>query len=115
MLVVAFNYGGRQEIARAAERIAALVKAGAMQPEDVTADAIGRHLDAADLPDPDLVIRTSGEQRLSNFLLWQSAYSEFVFVPVCWPEFDRLALENAIAEFRRRDRRFGGLRRVVTP
>jgi undecaprenyl diphosphate synthase len=114
LLVVAFNYGGRQEIARAAERIAALVKAGAMQPQDVTTDAIARHLDAADLPDPDLVIRTSGEQRLSNFLLWQSAYSEFVFVPVYWPEFDRPALENAIAEFRRRDRRFGGLRQVVT-
>jgi undecaprenyl diphosphate synthase len=115
LLVVAFNYGGRQEIARAAERIAALVKAGTMQPEDVNADAIGRHLDAADLPDPDLVIRTSGEQRLSNFLLWQSAYSEFVFVPVYWPEFDRTALETAIAEYRRRERRFGGLRRVVTP
>jgi undecaprenyl diphosphate synthase len=114
LLVVAFNYGGRQEIARAAERIAALVKAGAMAPQDVTADAISRHLDAADLPDPDLVVRTSGEQRLSNFLLWQSAYSEFVFVPVYWPEFDRPALENAIAEFRRRDRRFGGLRQVVT-
>jgi undecaprenyl diphosphate synthase len=114
LLVVAFNYGGRQEIARAAERIAALVKAGAMEPKDVTADAIAQHLDAADLPDPDVVIRTSGEQRLSNFLLWQSAYSEFVFVPVYWPEFDRPALENAIAEFRRRDRRFGGLRQVVT-
>jgi undecaprenyl diphosphate synthase len=112
LLVVAFNYGGRQEIARAAERIAALVKAGAMEPAEVTAEAIGRHLDAADLPDPDLIIRTSGEQRLSNFLLWQSAYSEFVFVPVYWPDFDRAALENAIAEFRRRDRRFGGLRRA---
>jgi undecaprenyl diphosphate synthase len=112
LLVVAFNYGGRQEIARAAERIAELVKSGAMQPRDVTAEAIGRHLDSADLPDPDLIIRTSGEQRLSNFLLWQSAYSEFVFVPVYWPEFDRLALEDAIAEFRRRDRRFGGLRRA---
>jgi undecaprenyl diphosphate synthase len=111
-LVVAFNYGGRQEIARAAERIAELVKSGAMQPADVTAEAIGRHLDAPDLPDPDLIIRTSGEQRLSNFLLWQSAYSEFVFVPVYWPEFDRAALENAIAEFRRRDRRFGGLQRA---
>ncbi len=114
LLVVAFNYGGRQEIARAAERLAALVKAGTMQPQDVTEDAISRHLDAADLPDPDLVIRTSGEQRLSNFLLWQSAYSELVFVPVYWPEFDRPVLENAIAEFRRRDRRFGGLRQVVT-
>jgi undecaprenyl diphosphate synthase len=115
LLIVAFNYGGRQEIARAAERIAVLVKAGAMQPEDVNADTIGRHLDVADLPDPDLVIRTSGEQRLSNFLLWQSAYSEFVFVPVYWPEFDRTALESAIAEYRRRERRFGGLQRVVTP
>jgi undecaprenyl diphosphate synthase len=114
LLVVAFNYGGRQEIARAAERIAELVRAGAMQPQDVTAEAIGRHLDAADLPDPDLIIRTSGEQRLSNFLLWQSAYSEFVFVPVYWPEFDGAALENAIAEFRRRDRRFGGLRQAAT-
>jgi undecaprenyl diphosphate synthase len=112
LLVVAFNYGGRQEIARAAERIAERVKAGAMQPADVTADAIGRHLDAADLPDPDLIIRTSGEQRLSNFLLWQSAYSEFVFVPVYWPEFDGTALQNCIAEFRRRDRRFGGLQRA---
>jgi undecaprenyl diphosphate synthase len=112
LLVVAFNYGGRQEIARAAERIAELVKAGAMQPADVTADAISRHLDAADLPDPDLVIRTSGEQRLSNFLLWQSAYSELVFVPIYWPEFDGAALESAITEFRRRDRRFGGLRRA---
>jgi undecaprenyl diphosphate synthase len=115
LLVVAFNYGGRQEIARAAERIAQRVKAGAMQPEDVSADAISQHLDAADLPDPDLLIRTSGEQRLSNFLLWQSAYSEFVFVPVYWPDFDRLALENAIAEYRRRDRRFGGLRQVIAP
>jgi undecaprenyl diphosphate synthase len=115
LLIVAFNYGGRQEIARAAERIAVLVKAGAMQPEDVNADTIGRHLDAADLPDPDLVIRTSGEQRLSNFLLWQSAYSEFVFVPVYWPEFDRTALETAIAEYRRRERRFGGLQQAVTP
>jgi undecaprenyl diphosphate synthase len=115
LLVVAFNYGGRQEIARAAERIAVRVKAGEMKPEDVTAEAIGRHLDAVDLPDPDLLIRTSGEQRLSNFLLWQSAYSEFVFVPVYWPDFDRPALENAIAEYRRRERRFGGLRQVVAP
>jgi undecaprenyl diphosphate synthase len=112
LLVVAFNYGGRQEIARAAERIAERVKAGTMQPADVTADAISAHLDAVDLPDPDLIIRTSGEQRLSNFLLWQSAYSEFVFVPVYWPEFDGTALETAIAEFQRRDRRFGGLRRA---
>jgi len=112
LLVVAFNYGGRQEIARAAERIAELVRSGVMEPRDVTAEAIARHLDAPGLPDPDLIIRTSGEQRLSNFLLWQSAYSEFVFVPVYWPEFDGAALTNAIAEFRRRDRRFGGLMRA---
>jgi undecaprenyl diphosphate synthase len=115
LLVVAFNYGGRQEIARAAERIASLVAAGAMQPSDVTADVVMSHLDAPDLPDPDLVIRTSGEQRLSNFLLWQSAYSELVFVPTYWPDFDRATLDNAIAEYRRRERRFGGLRRAMTP
>jgi undecaprenyl diphosphate synthase len=115
LLAVAFNYGGRQEIARAAERIAALVASGAMQPGDVTADVVARHLDAPDLPDPDLVIRTSGEQRLSNFLLWQSAYSELVFVPTYWPDFDGTALDNAIAEYRRRERRFGGLRRVMAP
>ena len=108
-LVVAFNYGGRQEIARAASRIAAEVAAGRMQPTAVTAELIAQHLDAPDLPDPDLMIRTSGEQRLSNFLLWQAAYSELVFVPVYWPDFDRAALEGAIAEYRRRERRFGGL------
>ena len=115
LLIVAFNYGARQEIARAAERIASLAAAGAMSPGDITAEVFARHLDAPDLPDPDLVIRTSGEQRLSNFLLWQSAYSELVFVPTYWPDFDRTALEQAIAEYRRRERRFGGLQQVVTP
>jgi undecaprenyl diphosphate synthase len=108
-LVVAFNYGARQEIARAAARIAAEVKAGRIDPSAVTAEVVGQNLDAPDLPDPDLIIRTSGEQRLSNFLLWQAAYSELVFVPTYWPDFDRVALENAIAEYRRRERRFGGL------
>ncbi len=108
-LVVAFNYGARQEIARAAQRLAAEVKDGRLPIEAVTADKLASYLDAPDLPDPDLIIRTSGEQRLSNFLLWQSAYSELVFVPTYWPDFDRAALENAIAEFRRRERRFGGL------
>jgi undecaprenyl diphosphate synthase len=108
-LVVAFNYGARQEIARAARRLAAEVAAGRLQPEAVTAEALGACLDAAELPDPDLIIRTSGEQRLSNFLLWQAAYSELVFVPTYWPDFDRAALESAIAEYRRRERRFGGL------
>jgi undecaprenyl diphosphate synthase len=115
LLVVAFNYGARQEIARAAQRIASAVIAGAVHPGDITADVIASHLDAPDVPDPDLLIRTSGEQRLSNFLLWQSAYSELVFVPTYWPDFDRATLENAIAEYRRRERRFGGLRRVVPP
>jgi undecaprenyl diphosphate synthase len=108
-LVVAFNYGARQEIARAARLIAEQVASGALKPADVTVEKIGAFLDAPDLPDPDLIIRTSGEQRLSNFLLWQSAYSELVFVPTYWPDFDRAALEAAIAEYRQRERRFGGL------
>jgi len=108
-VVVAFNYGARQEIARAAQRVAAEVAAGRMPLEAVTAETLGGYLDAADLPDPDLIIRTSGEQRLSNFLLWQAAYSELVFVPAYWPDFDRATLEGAIAEYRRRERRFGGL------
>jgi len=109
VLVVAFNYGSRQEIARAARRIAEKVATGAVAPADVTADLIGQHLDLPDLPDPDLIIRTSGEQRLSNFLMWQAAYSELVFLPVHWPDFDRAALETALIEYRRRERRFGGL------
>jgi len=108
-LVVAFNYGARQEIARAAQRLATQVAEGRIPVGAITADAIGAHLDAPNLPDPDLIIRTSGEQRLSNFLLWQAAYSELVFVPTYWPDFDRSTLENAIAEYRRRERRFGGL------
>jgi undecaprenyl diphosphate synthase len=109
LLVVAFNYGARQEIARAARRIIADVAAGKLAAEAVTAERLGQYLDAPDIPDPDLIIRTSGEQRLSNFLLWQAAYSELVFVPVYWPDFDRAALENAIADYQRRERRFGGL------
>ncbi|MDO9413382.1 MAG: isoprenyl transferase [Pseudolabrys sp.] len=108
-LVVAFNYGARQEIARAAQRMAEDVAQGKLKPEDITIDTLGGFLDAPDLPDPDLVIRTSGEQRLSNFLLWQSAYSELVFVPVHWPDFDRAVLEGAIREYQQRERRFGGL------
>jgi undecaprenyl diphosphate synthase len=108
-LVVAFNYGARQEIARAARRLAEEAAAGQLKPEAITPELLARRLDAPDLPDPDLIIRTSGEQRLSNFLLWQSAYSELIFVPLYWPDFDRAALEGAIAEYRRRERRFGGL------
>ena len=109
VLVVAFNYGARQEIARAARRMAAAVAAGNLPVSAVTADTLANYLDAPDLPDPDLIIRTSGEQRLSNFLLWQAAYSELVFVPTYWPDFDRVALEGAITEYHRRERRFGGL------
>jgi undecaprenyl diphosphate synthase len=108
-LVVAFNYGARQEIARAAARIATMIKDSSLDPSAITAELIGQNLDAPDLPDPDLIIRTSGEQRLSNFLLWQAAYSELVFVSTYWPDFDRAALEGAIAEYHRRERRFGGL------
>ena len=108
-LVVAFNYGARQEIARAARRIAQQVGQGGLQMADITMDTVSRFLDAPDIPDPDLIIRTSGEQRLSNFLLWQSAYSELVFVPTYWPDFDRAALEAAIREYQQRERRFGGL------
>jgi undecaprenyl diphosphate synthase len=108
-LVVAFNYGARQEIARAVKHLAGDVAAGRLAVDDITPEAISARLDAPDVPDPDLVIRTSGEQRLSNFLLWQSAYSELVFLPIFWPDFDRAALEEAIAEYRRRERRFGGL------
>jgi undecaprenyl diphosphate synthase len=108
-LVVAFNYGARQEIARAARRLAEEVKAGSLVSSDITAERLSEYLDIPDLPDPDLIIRTSGEQRLSNFLLWQSAYSELVFVPTFWPDFDRAALELAISEYRRRERRFGGI------
>jgi undecaprenyl diphosphate synthase len=108
-LVVAFNYGGRQEIARAARRLAIDVAAGRLAARAITADRLAAALDAPDLPDPDLIIRTSGEQRLSNFLLWQGAYSELIFVPTYWPDFDRATLEGAIAEYRRRERRFGGL------
>lgn len=108
-LVVAFNYGARQEIASAAQRLAAQVAQGTLRPEDITVDRLNASLDTADIPDPDLIIRTSGEQRLSNFLLWQAAYSEFVFLPIYWPEFDEAAMIGALEEFSRRERRFGGV------
>ena len=108
-MVVAFNYGARQEIVRAARRLAEEVGAGALKASDIDLDRFTQALDAPDLPDPDLIIRTSGEQRLSNFLLWQSAYAELVFVPTYWPDFDRAALEGAIREYQQRERRFGGL------
>ena len=108
-LVVAFNYGGREEIVRAAQRIAKAAVAGELDPDAIDQNLVERYLDTADLPEPDLIIRTSGELRLSNFLLWQAAYAEFIVLPVLWPDFDRLAFEQAIDEFHRRQRRFGGL------
>lgn len=112
--IVAFNYGGRREIADAARSVARDVANGTLSPDDVTEDVIASRLGTFDIPDPELVIRTSGERRLSNFLLWQAAYSEFVFVPSHWPEFDRETLLAAIAEYRMRDRRFGGLSAVAS-
>jgi undecaprenyl diphosphate synthase len=109
VLQIAFNYGSRQEIADAAKRMAVDVAEGRVSAETITAETLERYLDTAGVPDPDLVIRTSGEQRLSNFLLWQSAYAEFVFLPIHWPEFDRSSFEAAIAQYASRDRRFGGV------
>ena len=108
-LVVAFNYGGRQEIAAAARALAGQVAAGRLKPEDITPERLQAHLFAPDLPPLDLLIRTGGEQRLSNFLLWQAAYAELVFMPQYWPDFDAACLRRALAEFRGRTRRFGGL------
>ncbi len=108
-LVIAFNYGGRDEIVRAARAVAGDVAAGRLRAEEVTADLVAARLDTAGMPDPDLIIRTSGEQRLSNFLLWQAAYAEFVFVPDYWPDFDGAAFDRAIGEYLGRERRFGGL------
>lgn len=112
-LVVAFNYGARDEVARAMRRVAAKYAAGEVELEGLTAEYLDEHLDTAGIPDPDLIIRTSGELRLSNFLLWQAAYSEFVFLPCLWPDFDRKAFEDAIAEYASRDRRYGGLSREI--
>lgn len=107
-LTIAFNYGGQDEIARAARRAAADVAAGKLKPDEIDVARFDTYLDTADLPAPDLLIRTSGETRLSNFMLWQAAYSELVFVDVLWPDFDRRALEAAIAQYQGRERRFGG-------
>jgi len=107
-LVLALNYGGQDELVRAARALAAEAVAGRLDPAAITADAIEARLDTAPLPPPDVVIRTSGEMRLSNFLLWQSAYAEFVCTETLWPDFDRAALTDAVAEFATRERRFGG-------
>jgi undecaprenyl diphosphate synthase len=108
-LVIAFNYGARDEIARAARQLVQAAKEGRVAPDQVTPETFEAFLDTAAMPDPDLVIRTSGEQRLSNFLLWQTAYSELVFLPCYWPDFDRRRLVEAIEIYSARDRRFGGV------
>jgi undecaprenyl diphosphate synthase len=108
-LVIAFNYGARDEIARAARKLAQAAKEGNTAPEAITPESFEAFLDTAAMPDPDVVIRTSGEQRLSNFLLWQTAYSELVFMPCYWPDFDRRKLAEAIEIYSGRDRRFGGV------
>jgi undecaprenyl diphosphate synthase len=108
-LVIAFNYGARTEIAKAARQLAAAYAAGDIDLSDITPDRLSGALDTAGIPDPELLIRTSGEMRLSNFLLWQSAYTEFVFIDAFWPEFGSELLEQAIAKYHARDRRFGGL------
>jgi undecaprenyl diphosphate synthase len=108
-LTIAFNYGGQSEIVRAVRRIAQAAAAGTLAPEAINAATLSAYLDTADLPDPDLVIRTSGEQRISNFLLWQAAYAEFVFLDVLWPDFNRAALEQALREYHGRNRRFGAV------
>ncbi len=110
-LVIAFNYGSRDELAKAARLLAEEVAAGRLDPGQINADMLGARLDTATIPEPDLLVRTSGEMRLSNFLLWQCAYTEFVFLDTYWPDFGRADLEAALAIYRSRDRRFGGLSR----
>ncbi|MER9866762.1 isoprenyl transferase [Mesorhizobium sp. M0136] len=108
-LVIAFNYGGRDEIVRTARKLAAAVARGEIDSEAITAESFASSLDTEGIPDPELVIRTSGELRLSNFLLWQAAYSELVFLPCYWPDFSREHLSDALRDFAGRERRFGGL------
>jgi undecaprenyl diphosphate synthase len=109
-LTVAFNYGSRQELVRAAQKIAARVQSGTLDFDSITADTVSQALDTAGMPDPDLLIRTGGEERISNFLLWQCAYAEFVFVPEFWPEFNAEIFARAVAEYNARERRFGGVK-----
>ena len=109
-LVVAFNYGSRQEITRAARTIARKVAEGKINPADITQAALANHLDTGGIPDPDLLIRTGGEQRLSNYLLWQCAYTEFVFTPEYWPDFSSDVFRRAVGDYQSRERRFGGVK-----
>jgi len=109
-LVVAFNYGGRQEIVRAAQRLAVQVANGSLRPTDIDLGQIEANLYISQMPAVDLFIRTGGEERISNFLLWQNAYAEFVFLPNYWPDFDAGLFEKAVANYQSRERRFGGLK-----
>ena len=111
-LIVAFNYGSRQEIVEAARTLARAAAEGRLDPGGIDEAALTAALGTAGVPDPDLIIRTSGEQRLSNFLMWQAAYAELVFLPTYWPDFDKAALEQALTEFAARERRFGGVTAV---
>jgi undecaprenyl diphosphate synthase len=108
-LTIAFNYGGRVEVADAVKRILEEHDAGKLKGEKITPESISRRLYHPDMPDPDLIIRTSGEERISNFLLWQAAYSELYFTPVYWPDFDREQLYQAIRDYQKRSRRFGAI------
>ena len=114
-LLVAFNYGSRQEIVSAARSLAVDVAAGKLAPDDIDETLFASRLGTKFAPDPDLIIRTSGEMRLSNFLMWQSAYSELVFLPIYWPDFDRQAFQSALDTFNARARRFGGLDEAGLP
>ena len=107
---IALNYGSRDEIKRAVQKMAEDVKAEKLNPEEISEQTISDYLDTKGLPDPDLLIRTSGEERLSNFLMWQLAYTEFYFTDVSWPDFNKAEFEKAIAKYNQRDRRFGGVK-----
>lgn len=107
-VVLAMNYGGRDEITRAVQKIAQKVEAGELDSEEISQQTVAQHLDTHDMPDPDFIVRTSGESRLSGFMSWQQQYSEFIFVQETFPEFHAENLDASIAEFKKRDRRFGG-------
>lgn len=109
VLNIALNYGGRAEIVNAVKRISAKVRTGELREEDITEKLVSDHMYTAGQPDPDFILRPSGEMRLSNFLLWQSAYAEFIYMDVLWPDFTRADLDKAIMEFNARNRRFGGV------
>lgn len=107
--LVALNYGGRDELTRAMKKMGAAIQNGELDPSQITEDTVSDYLDTAGVPDPDLMIRTSGEQRLSNFLTWQLAYTEFYFTDVPWPDFDKKELVKAFEKYNKRERRFGGV------